>query len=158
MSGDGEVMDVETPPSPPMMKSLNEKLQRMELMLDQSNKKHEKELAEAREDNQKLRRSLNAVASNLEHRLRDKEAKQTPLEERKRKVAEAKSQFKSPQDKRAIGFLVDLGLDARDMATSLESLNTHREVLLTGEDEEEEQEMGPLDLRMRSVQRDVLSV
>ena len=45
-----------------------------------------------------------------------------------------------------------------DMATSLEFLDTHREVFLTGEDKygEEEQEMGPLDLDRKSFQRDVL--
>ena len=104
---------------------------RMELLLDQSNKKHKEELAKAREHNKKLWRSLNAVAADHSQSLRGKEDKQTPLE-RKRKIAEAKAQFKSLQDKRAIGNLVDLCLDVKDMATSLQSLDIHREVFLTG--------------------------
>ena len=65
-------MEVETPPT---VESLNERLMRMELLLEQSNSKHDKELDEAREENKKLRKHLNAVASNHDSRLRDKEDK-----------------------------------------------------------------------------------
>ena len=129
---------------PPLtMDDLATKVQKLELLLEVPNKERAKAELEAKEERERLNKHLNAVTKDHEERLKSKEDLRTPLEERKRKIQEAKSHFKTPSDKRAVRKLVDLGLDVRDLTTNLQSLDEYREVLLSGEDKEGE-ELGPI--------------
>ena len=142
---------------PLLVEELSSKVLKLELLLERANKTRARVEQEAKEERDVLNKQLNAVTVDHEERLKLKEDPRISLEERKRKIAEAKSHFKNPQDKRAVGKLVDIGLDVNDLSTNLLSLDALREVLCPGEDGEEP-ELGQLNLDDSKVQLKVMEV
>ena len=142
---------------PLTVEELSTKVLKLELLLDQANKERARVEEEAKSERDVLYKQLNAVTVDHEEQLKLNENPRIPLEERKRKIAEAKSYFRNPQDKRAIGKLVDIGLDVHDLSTNLLSLDALREVLCPGEDGEEP-ELAQLDLNNEKVQLRVFEV
>ena len=142
---------------PLLVEELSSKVLKLELLLERANKERARVEQEAKEERDVLNKQLNAVTVDHEERLKLKEDPRISLEERKRKIAEAKSHFKNPQDKRAVGKLVDIGLDVNDLSTNLLSLDALREVLCPGEDGEEP-ELGQLNLDDSKVQLKVMEV